>query len=146
MLSAVLLYTAKAKYQTGSWTFGVGSSRTVSDTTLSFASLDVGQSNEASVSYKFDDKNAVSLLARYRRDDYLNTDLWSTTFLTGLDFAHDFGDAHIGTAGASIRQVRRPDEVQPWAPNVQIGFQKKLDFGDAPKAADAKVTEVKPKT
>ncbi|MGY3531774.1 hypothetical protein ACVISU_004542 [Bradyrhizobium sp. USDA 4452] len=140
-----LLYTAKAKYQAGSWTFGVGSSRTVSDTTLSFASLDVGQSNEASVSYKFDDKNAVSLLARYRRDDYLNTDLWSTTFLTGLDFAHDFGDGYIGTAGASVRQVRRPDEVQPWAVNVQIGFQKKLDFGEAPKAADAKVTEVKSK-
>ncbi|UGA42852.1 hypothetical protein [Bradyrhizobium quebecense] len=61
-------------------------------------------------------------------------------------FAYDFGDGYIGTAGASIRQVRRPDEVQPWALNVQIGFQKKLDFGDAPKAADAKVTEVKPKT
>ncbi|MHC2434485.1 hypothetical protein ACVMB0_001860 [Bradyrhizobium sp. USDA 4451] len=141
-----LLYTAKAKYQTGAWTFGVGSSRTISDTTLSFASLDVGQASEASLSYKFDDKNAVSLLARYRRDDYLNTDLWSTTFLTGLDFAHDFGDGYIGTAGASVRQVRRPDEVQPWALNVQIGFQKKLDFGDPPKAADAKVTEIKPKT
>lgn len=141
-----LLYTAKVKYQTGSWTFGVGSSRTIQDTTLSFASLDVGLSHEASVSYKFDDKNAVSLLTRYRRDDYLNTDLWSTTFLTGFDFAHDFGDGYIGTAGASVRQVRRPDEVQPWALNVQIGFQKKLDFGDAPKAADAKVTEVKPKT
>ncbi len=87
----------------------------------------------------------VSLLTRYRRDDYLNTDLWSTTFLTGFDFAHDFGDGYIGTAGASVRQVRRPDEVQPWALNVQIGFQKKLDFGDAPKAADAKVTEVKPR-
>ncbi|WP_342725282.1 hypothetical protein AAFG07_41385 [Bradyrhizobium sp. B097] len=46
----------------------------------------------------------------------------------------------------SIRQVRRTDEVQPWALNVQIGFQKKLDFGDAPKAAAAKLTEVKPKT
>ena len=68
------------------------------------------------------------------------------TFLTGLDFAHDFGDGYIGTAGASVRQVRRPDEVQPWALNVQIGFQKKLDFGDPPKAADAKVTEIKPKT
>ncbi|AUC93720.1 hypothetical protein CWS35_04965 [Bradyrhizobium sp. SK17] len=141
-----LLYTAKVKYQTGAWTFGVGSSRTIQDTTLSFASLDVGLSHEASVSYKFDDKNAVSLLTRYRRDDYLNTDLWSTTFLTGFDFAHDFGDGYIGTAGASVRQVRRPDEVQPWALNVQIGFQKKLDFGDVPKAADAKVAEVKPKT
>ncbi|MBR1205196.1 MULTISPECIES: hypothetical protein [unclassified Bradyrhizobium] len=44
------------------------------------------------------------------------------------------------------RLAWRPDEVQPWALNVQIGFQKKLDFGDAPKAADAKVTDIKPKT
>src|SRR5882757_3704421 len=141
-----LLYTAKAKYQTGSWAFGVGSSRTILDTTLSFASLDTALSHEASVSYKFDDKNAVSLLARYRRDDYLNTDLWSTTFLTGFDFAHDFGDGYIGTAGASVRQVKRPDEVQPWAVNVQVGFQKKLDFGDAPKPAADKVADAKPKT
>jgi len=141
-----LLYTAKAKYQTGSWTFGVGSSRTILDTTLSAASLDLALSHEASVSYKFDDKNAVSVLARYRRDDYLNADLWSTTFLTGFDFAHDFGDGYIGTAGASVRQVKRPDEVQPWAVNVQVGFQKKLDFGDAPKPAADKVADAKPKT
>ncbi|QPF84736.1 hypothetical protein IC762_34995 [Bradyrhizobium genosp. L] len=140
-----LLYTAKAKYQTGSWAFGVGSSRTIQDTTLSFASLDTALSYEASVSYKIDDKNAVSLLTRHRRDDYLGTDLWSTTFLTGLDFAHDFGDGYIGTAGASVRQVRRPDEVQPWALNVQLGFQKKLDFGDLPKPAADKVADAKPK-
>jgi hypothetical protein len=42
---------------------------------LSFASLDTALAHEASVSYKFDDKNAVSLLARYRRDDYLGTDV-----------------------------------------------------------------------
>lgn len=141
-----LLYTAKAKYQTGSWTFGIGSSRTIQDTTLSFASLDVGLSHEASVSYKFDDKNAVSVLTRYRRDDYLGTDLWSTTFLTGLDFAHDFGGGYIGTAGASVRQVRRPEEVQPWALNLQVGFQKKLDFGDPVKPAAGKVADAKPKT
>ncbi|WP_426438031.1 hypothetical protein [Bradyrhizobium genosp. P] len=141
----LLLYTAKAKYQTGAWTFGLGSSRTVQDTTLSFASLDTALAHEASVSYKFDDKNAVSLLARYRRDDYLDTDLWSTTFLTGIDFAHDFGEGFIGTAGASVRQVRRPDEVQPWALNLQIGLQKKLDFGDVPKPAADKVADAKPK-
>jgi hypothetical protein len=141
----LLLYTAKAKYQTGAWTFGLGSSRTVQDTTLSFASLDTALAHEASVSYKIDDKNAVSLLARYRRDDYLDTDLWSTTFLTGIDFAHDFGEGFIGTAGASVRQVRRPDEVQPWALNLQIGLQKKLDFGDAPKPAADKVADAKPK-
>ncbi|MCA6123988.1 hypothetical protein J6500_19115 [Bradyrhizobium sp. WSM 1704] len=140
-----LLYTAKAKYQKDSWTFGVASSRTVQDTTLSFASLDLGLSHEASVSYKFDDKNAVSLLARYRRDDYLGTDLWSTTFLTGVDFAHDFGGGYIGTAGASVRQVRRPDEIQPWALNVQVGFQKKLEFGDVAKPAADKVADAKPK-
>jgi hypothetical protein len=71
----LLLYTAKAKYQTGAWTLGLGSARTVQDTTLSFASLDTALAHEASVSYKFDDKNAVSLLARYRRDDYLGTDV-----------------------------------------------------------------------
>lgn len=141
-----LLYTAKAKYQTGSWTFGIGSSRTVQDTTLSFASLDTALSHEASISYKIDDKNAISALTRYRRDDYLGTDLWSTTFLTGLDFAHDFGDGYIGTAGASVRQVRRPDEVQPWALNVQVGFQKRLDFGDVAKPAADKVADAKPKT
>ncbi|KJC51587.1 hypothetical protein UP09_01420 [Bradyrhizobium sp. LTSP885] len=142
----LLLYTAKAKYQTGAWTFGVGSSRTVQDTTLSFASLDTALAHEAAVSYKIDDKNAVSLLARYRRDDYLGTDLWSTTFLTGIDFAHDFGEGFIGTAGASVRQVRRPDEVQPWALNLQIGLQKRLDFGDVPKPAADKVADAKPKT
>jgi hypothetical protein len=133
------LYTAKVKYSTGSWAFGAGSSRTMQDTALPFASLDAVSAHEASVSYKFDDHNALSLLTRYRRDDYLGvfeylgTELWSTTFLTGLDYAHDFGDGFIGTVGTSVRQVRRPDEIQPWALNMQIGLQKKLDFGEAPK-------------
>jgi hypothetical protein len=139
-----LLYTAKVRYPIAPWTFGLGSSRTVLDTTLPFASLDAALAHEASVSYKFDDQNAVSLLARYRRDDYLGTGLWSTTFLTGIDFAHDFGDGLIGTAGASVRQVRRPEEVQPWALNLQVGLQKKLDFGDAPKPAPDKVAAAKP--
>jgi hypothetical protein len=72
--------------------------------------------------------------------------MWSTTFLTGIDFAHDFGDGFIGTAGASVRQVRRPDELQPWALNLQIGMQKKLDFGDVPKPVADKVADAKPKT
>ena len=130
-----LLYTAKVRYPTGPWAFGLGSSRTIQDTTLPFASLVTALAHEASVSYKFDDQNALSLLARYRRDDYLGADLWSTTFLTGIDYAHDFGDGYIGTAGMSVRQVKRPDQVQPWALNMQIGIQKKLDFGDAPKPA-----------
>jgi hypothetical protein len=120
-----LLYTAKLRYPTGPWTFGLASSRTMLDTTLPFASLDEALAHEASVSYKIDDKDAVSLLARYRRDDYLGTDLWSTTFLTGVDFARDLGDGFTGTAGASIRQVRRPDEVQQWALNLQVGIQRK---------------------
>jgi hypothetical protein len=139
-----LLYTAKARYPTGAWTFGIGSSRTIQDTTLSFASLDSVLAHEVSVSYKFDDKNALSLLARYRRDDflgvadYLGIDLWSTTYLAGIDYAHDFGDGLIGTAGVSVREVIRPGETQPLAYNLQLGLQKKLDFGDAPKqAADA---------
>jgi hypothetical protein len=144
-----LLYTAKARYPTGSWTFGLGSSRTMQDTTLPFASLDAALAHEASVSYKFDDSNAVSLLARYRRDDYLGVadylgvDLWSTTFLTGIDFAHDFGDGFIGTAGVSVRQVRRPDEIQPWALNLQVGLQKKLDFGGPPKSAPDKAVDAR---
>ena len=140
-----LLYTAKVKYPTGPWAFGLGSSRTIQDTTLPFASLVTALAHEASVSYKFDDQNALSLLARYRRDDYLGADLWSTTFLTGVDFAHDFGDGYIGTAGMSVRQVRRPEQVQPWALNLQIGFQKTLNFGETPKpvpdkAADKRAT------
>jgi hypothetical protein len=138
-----LLYTAKVRYPTGAWTFGLGSSRTIQDTTLPFASLDAALAHEASVSYKFDDQNAVSLLARFRRDDYLGVDLWSTTLLTGIDYAHDFGDGYIGTAGISVRQVKRPDQVQPWALNMQIGLQKKLDFGDAPKPAPDKAVESK---
>ena len=134
-----LLYTAKAKYAEGAWTFGLGSSRTMQDTTLPFASLDMVLSHEASVSYKIDDNNAVSLLARYRRDDYLGVadwlgvDLWSRTLLAGFDYAHNFGDGFTGTAGISVRQVERPGETQPIAYNLQIGIQKKLDFGDALK-------------
>jgi hypothetical protein len=133
------LYTAKAKYTLGAWTFGLGSSRTMQDTTLPFASLDMVLSHEASASYKIDDNNAVSLLARYRRDDYLGVadwlgvDLWSRTFLAGVDYAHNFGDGFTGTAGISVRQVERPGEIQPIAYNLQIGIQKKLDFGDAAK-------------
>jgi hypothetical protein len=138
-----LLYTAKLKYPTGPWTFGLGSSRTVQDTTLSFASLDAALAHEASVSYKFDDQNAVSLIGRYRRDDYLGTGLWSTTFLTGIDFAHDFGDGIIGTAAASARQVRRPYEIQPWALNLQVGLQKTLDFGGPLKPAPDKAAGIK---
>jgi len=139
-----LLYTAKLRYPTGPWTFGLASSRTMLDTTLPFSSLDEASSHEASVSYKIDDHDAVSLFARYRRDDYLDTDLWSTTFLTGIDFAHDFGDGLLGTAAASVRQVRRPDEIQPWALNLQVGLQKKLDFGGPPTAAPDKAAGVKP--
>lgn len=147
-----LLYTAKVKYPTGSWTFGLGSSRTIQDTTLSFASLDAVLSHEASISYKLDDQNAISLLARYRRDDflgvadYLGFDLWSTTYLTGIDYAHSFGDGLIGTAGVSVRQVVRPGEIQPLALNIQIGLQKKLDFGDAPKPPPDGAADVKRRT
>jgi hypothetical protein len=138
---AQLLYTGKAKYTQGDWTFGLGSSRTVQDTTLVLASLDLGLSHEASVSYKIDGDNAISLLARYRRDDYLGVadyigiDLWSRTVLAGIDYAHNFGDGYTGTAGLSVRQVERPGETQPVALNIQIGIQKKLDFGNAPKTA-----------
>jgi hypothetical protein len=139
-----LLYTAKLRYPTGPWTFGLASSRTMLDTTLPFASLDEALAHEASVSYKIDDKDAVSLVARYRRDDYLGTDLWNTTFLTGVDFARDLGDGFTGTAGASIRQVRRPDEVQPWALNLQVGIQKKLDFSGPQTPAPDKAAGTKP--
>src|ERR1700743_3352227 len=60
------LYTGKAKYAWDAWTFGIGSSRTMQDTTLPFASLDMVLSHEPSLSYKIDDDNAISLLARYR--------------------------------------------------------------------------------
>jgi hypothetical protein len=138
-----LLYTAKARYATGPWTFGLASARTIQDTTLSFASLDAVFAHEASLSYKFDDHNAVSLLARYRRDDYLGLDLWSTTFLTGIDFAHDFGDGIVGTAAASVRQVRRPEQIQPWALNLQLGLQKKLEFGGPQKSKPDKAVAIK---
>jgi hypothetical protein len=144
-----LNYTAKLKYSTGPWAFGLGSARTVQDTTFALSSLDSVLAHEASVSYKFDDKNAISLLARYRRDlylgvaEYIGFDLYSTTYLTGVDFAHDFGDGFIGTAGASVRQVRRPDEIQPWALNLQIGLQKKLDFGGPPPKAADKTADTK---
>jgi Putative beta-barrel porin 2 len=129
-----LLYTAKIRYPSGPWTVGIGSSRTIQDTTLPFVSLDSVLAHEASVSYKLDDKNAISLLARYRRDDFLGIpDLWSTVVLTGIDYAHDFGDGLIGTAGVSVRQVTRPGEYQPLALNLQFGLQKKLDFGNPPK-------------
>jgi hypothetical protein len=62
-------------------------------------------------------RNAINPLARYRRDDYLGVaDLWSTTYLTGIDYAHDFGDGLIGTAELSVRQVTVPlcRMVQPW--------------------------------
>ena len=55
--------------------------------------------------------------------------------LAGFDYAHNFGDGYTGTAGISVRQVERPGETQPIAYNLQIGIQKKLDFGDAPKPA-----------
>jgi hypothetical protein len=140
-----LLYTAKIRYPTGPWTFGLGSSRIVQDTTLPFVSLDSVSAHEASVSYKFDDYNALSLLARYRRDDFLGVpDLWSTTYLTGIDYAHDFGDGLVGTAGLSVRQVIRPGEIQPLAFNLQIGLQKKLDFGDPKPAADKAPLNIKP--
>jgi hypothetical protein len=138
-----LLYTARIKYPTGPWTFGLASSRTMLDTTLPFASLDEALAHEASVSYKIDDKDAVSLFARYRRDDYLGAGLWSTTFLTEVDFARDLGDGFTGTAGASVRQVRRPDEVQPWALNLQVGVQKRLDFGAPPTPAPDKTPAIK---
>jgi hypothetical protein len=144
-----LNYTAKLKYLTGPWAFGLGSSRTVQDTTFALSSLDSVLAHEASVSYKIDDKNAVSLLARYRRDlylgvsDYIGLDLYSTTYLTGIDFAHNFGDGFIGTAGASVRQVRRPFDIQPYALNLQIGLQKKLDFGGTPPAVPDKPADTK---
>jgi hypothetical protein len=139
-----LLYTAKVKYPTGPWTFGLGSTRTMQDTTLPFSALDEAIAHEASVSYKIDDKNAVNVVARYRRDDYLGLGAWSTTFLTGIDYAHDFGDGLVGTAAASIRQVQRPDEIQPWALNLQVGLQKQLDFGATPKPAGDTAPALKP--
>lgn len=101
--------------------------------------------HEASVSYKFNDHNAISLITLYRRDDFLGVaDLWSTTYLAGVDYGHDFGDGLIGTAGISARQLVRPGDVEPLAFNLQIGLQKKLDFGNPPKPATDKPLDIKP--
>jgi hypothetical protein len=138
-----LLYTARVKYPMGPWTFTLGSSRTMQDTTLPFASFDEASMEEASVGYKFDDHDAVNLQARYARDDFLGVGLWSTTWLAGLDFAHDFGDGLTGVAAASVRRVERPGEIQPLAWNMQVGLQKKLDFGGKPQPAPAQTTGAK---
>jgi hypothetical protein len=138
-----VLYTAKIKYPTGPWTFGIASTRTMQDTTLPFSAVDEALAHEGSASYKIDDHNAVNVLARFRRDDYLGLGAWATTLLMGCDFAHDFGGGFLGTASTSIRQVKHPGETLPWSLNVQFGLQKQLDFGAAQatpnKAADAKI-------
>ncbi|WP_158814852.1 hypothetical protein [Methylocapsa sp. S129] len=139
-----LLYTAKAKIPLGAWTLGLGSTRTVQDTTLPFSAIDLTQAHEASVSYKFDAHNAVNFTARFKRDDYLGLGAWSTTLLGGVDFAHDFGGGLLGTATASVRQVKQPGETLPWSLNLQIGLQKQFDFGGGQKAAADNAAGAKP--
>jgi hypothetical protein len=141
-----LLYTAKIKFPAGPWTFGVASTRTMHDTTLPFSAADEATAHEASVSYKITTRDAVDMVARYRRDDYLGLGLCATSFLTGVDYAHDFGSGVLGTISASARQVRYTGEILPWSLNVQFGLQKQFDFGSALSGVPAKLSGTKSPT
>lgn len=123
-----LLYTAKLKLPWRSFALELGSNRSVEDTTLPFTVIDLVTSHEAKVTAKIDERNAVSLIARRKTDDYVGLDARSDQKSIGLEYQRALGDGLLATASGSWRRTKETGLAPVDSFNLLLGFQKQIDL------------------
>jgi len=130
-----LLYTAKLRVPYQMLTLDLSSGRTVEDTTLPFAVVNLVTQHEGKLTARFNDTNALSLTVRQKLEDYLGLDSTTRTSSIGLDYARGLGNGMTATASAAWRKTKDTGLQAVPAFVVQLGLQKQLDFSEPGKAA-----------
>jgi hypothetical protein len=130
-----LLYTAKLRIPHEWLTLDLSSGRTVEDTTLPFAVINLVTQHEAKLTARFNDTNALSFTLRQKLEDYLGLDSTTRTASIGLDYARGLGNGMTATASAAWRKTKDTGLEAVPAFVVQLGLQKQLDFSEPGKGA-----------
>ena len=130
-----LLYTARLRLPYEWLTLDLSSGRTVEDTTLPFAVINLVTQHEGKVTARFNDTNALSLTVRRKLEDYLGLDATTRTSSIGLDYARGLGGGLTATASAAWRKTKDTGLEAVPAFVVQLGLQKQLDFSEPGKGA-----------
>ena len=130
-----LLYTAKLRVPYQMLTLDLSSGRTVEDTTLPFAVINLVTQHEGKLTARFNETNALSLTVRQKLEDYLGLDAKTRTASIGLDYARSLGNGMTATASAAWRKTKDTGLEAVPAFVVQLGLQKQLDFSEPGKAA-----------
>lgn len=130
-----LLYTAKLRVPYEWLTLDLSSGRTVEDTTLPFAVINLVTQHEGKLTARFNDTNALSLTVRQKLEDYLGLDSTTRTSSIGLDYARGLGNGMTATASAAWRKTKDTGLEAVPAFVVQLGLQKQLDFSEPGKPA-----------
>lgn len=130
-----LLYTAKLRIPYEWLTLDLSSGRTVEDTTLPFAVINLVTQHEGKLTARFNNTNALSLTVRQKLEDYLGLDATTRTSSIGLDYQRGLGNGMAATASAAWRRTKDTGLEAVPAFVVQLGLQKQLDFSEPGKGA-----------
>lgn len=130
-----LLYTAKLRIPYERLMLDLSSGRTVEDTTLPFAVINLVTQHEGKLTARFNDTNALSLTVRQKLEDYLGLDATTRTSSIGIDYQHGLGNGMTATASAAWRRTKDTGLEAVPAFVVQLGLQKQLDFSEPGKGA-----------
>lgn len=130
-----LLYTAKLRVPYEWLTLDLSSGRTVEDTTLPFAVINLVTQHEGKLTARFNDSNALSLTVRQKLEDYLGLDSTTRTSSIGIDYARGLGNGMTATASTAWRMTKDTGLEAVPAFVVQLGLQKQLDFSEPGKGA-----------
>lgn len=129
-----LLYTAKLKLPWKALTLELGSNRSVEDTTLPFTVIDLVTTHEAKLIAKIDERNAVSLVARRKTDDYVGLDARSDQKSIGLEYQRALGNGLTATASGQWRRTKETGLTPVDSFNLLLGLQKQIDLSREGKA------------
>lgn len=138
-----LLYTAKLKLPWQRFVFELGSNRSVEDTTLPFTVIDLVTIHEAKATAKIDERNAVSLIARRKIDDYVGLDARSDQKSIGLEYQRALGEGLVATAAGSWRRTKETGLAPVVSFNLLLGLQKQIDLSRSPSAGQSGRTTTK---
>lgn len=129
-----LLYAAKLKLPWRRFALEFASNRSVEDTTLPFTAIDLVTSYEAKVTATIDERNAVSLIARRKTDDYVGLDARSDQKSIGLEYQRALGNGLLATASGSWRRTKETGLAPIDSVNLLLGLQKQIDLSRAAPA------------
>lgn len=131
-----LLYTAKLRMPWQQFTLELGSGRTIEDTTLPFTVIDLVTAHEAKLTMKIDERNAVSLIARRKTDDYVGLDARSDQKGMNLEYQRGLGEGLVATASGGWRRTKETGLTPVDSFNLLLGLQKQIDFSRNPPVTE----------